>query len=204
MVNPGNSELLLASVEWLSGLDDWIAAGPIGQQTRPCSWTIEKHVSHMVGNPCVGHSIFVGVRDIICFNSQEKHNDKNTRYDHSCMYRGDFSFTCIQCTDRIVGRNPKCTSPNIVERSQSFVLTTLQESKSTEMVYASCLRKNRWCVVANATIRVSDGSRFDDRVGGSDAGGTSIWAWLQSHLQCKRLVLVIMQTALNCLMEPRM
>ena len=33
MVNPGNSELLLASVEWLSGLDDWIAAGPIGQQS---------------------------------------------------------------------------------------------------------------------------------------------------------------------------
>ena len=32
MVNPGNSELLLASVEWLSGLDDWIAASPIGQQ----------------------------------------------------------------------------------------------------------------------------------------------------------------------------
>jgi hypothetical protein len=32
MVNPGNSELLLACVEWLSGLDDWIAAGPIGQQ----------------------------------------------------------------------------------------------------------------------------------------------------------------------------
>jgi len=33
MVNPGNSELLLACVEWLSGLDDWIAAGPIGQQS---------------------------------------------------------------------------------------------------------------------------------------------------------------------------
>jgi ABC-2 type transport system permease protein len=33
MVNPGNSELLLASVEWLSGLDDWIAASPLGQQT---------------------------------------------------------------------------------------------------------------------------------------------------------------------------
>ena len=33
MVNPGNSELLLASVEWLAGLDDWIAAGPIGQQS---------------------------------------------------------------------------------------------------------------------------------------------------------------------------
>lgn len=32
MVNPGNSELLLASVEWLSGLDDWIAASPLGQQ----------------------------------------------------------------------------------------------------------------------------------------------------------------------------
>ena len=33
MVNPGNSEFLLAGVEWLSGLDDWIAAGPIGQQS---------------------------------------------------------------------------------------------------------------------------------------------------------------------------
>ena len=33
MLNPGNSELLLACVEWLSGLDDWIAAGPIGQQS---------------------------------------------------------------------------------------------------------------------------------------------------------------------------
>ncbi len=33
MVNPGNSELLLASVEWLAGLDDWIATGPIGQQS---------------------------------------------------------------------------------------------------------------------------------------------------------------------------
>lgn len=32
MVNPGNSELLLAAVTWLSGNDDWIAAGPIGQQ----------------------------------------------------------------------------------------------------------------------------------------------------------------------------
>ncbi|HIA72375.1 MAG TPA: hypothetical protein EYO01_06735 [Phycisphaerales bacterium] len=34
LVNPGNSELLLASVEWLSGLDDWIAASPIGQQAQ--------------------------------------------------------------------------------------------------------------------------------------------------------------------------
>ena len=33
MINPGNSELLLASVEWLSGLDAWIAAGPIGKQS---------------------------------------------------------------------------------------------------------------------------------------------------------------------------
>jgi hypothetical protein len=33
VMNPGNSELLLASVEWLAGLDDWIAAGPIGQQS---------------------------------------------------------------------------------------------------------------------------------------------------------------------------
>jgi ABC-2 type transport system permease protein len=33
MVNPGNSELLLASIEWLSGLDDWIAASPLGQQS---------------------------------------------------------------------------------------------------------------------------------------------------------------------------
>jgi hypothetical protein len=33
MVNPGNSELLIASIEWLSGLDDWIAASPIGQQS---------------------------------------------------------------------------------------------------------------------------------------------------------------------------
>lgn len=37
MVNPGNSELLLASVEWLAGLDDWIAAGPIGQQSSRVS-----------------------------------------------------------------------------------------------------------------------------------------------------------------------
>lgn len=34
MINPGNSELFLASVEWLAGLDDWIAAGPIGQQSN--------------------------------------------------------------------------------------------------------------------------------------------------------------------------
>jgi hypothetical protein len=33
MANPGNSEFLLASVAWLAGLDDWIAASPIGQQT---------------------------------------------------------------------------------------------------------------------------------------------------------------------------
>jgi len=33
MLNPGNSELFLASVEWLAGLDGWIAAGPIGQQS---------------------------------------------------------------------------------------------------------------------------------------------------------------------------
>ena len=33
MANPGNSEFLLASVEWLAGLDNWIAASPIGQQT---------------------------------------------------------------------------------------------------------------------------------------------------------------------------
>lgn len=33
MANPGNSEFLLASVEWLAGLDDWIAASPIGQQS---------------------------------------------------------------------------------------------------------------------------------------------------------------------------
>ncbi|MAI66829.1 MAG: hypothetical protein CMJ26_03005 [Phycisphaerae bacterium] len=37
MVNPGNNELLLASVEWLLGLDDWIAASPIGQQTSRVS-----------------------------------------------------------------------------------------------------------------------------------------------------------------------
>lgn len=37
MVNPGNSEFLLASVEWLAGLDDWIAAGPIGQQSNRVS-----------------------------------------------------------------------------------------------------------------------------------------------------------------------
>ena len=34
MENPGNSEFLLASVAWLAGLDDWIDASPIGQQTR--------------------------------------------------------------------------------------------------------------------------------------------------------------------------
>jgi hypothetical protein len=34
MVNPGNSELLLATIEWLAGLDEWIAAGPIGQQSN--------------------------------------------------------------------------------------------------------------------------------------------------------------------------
>jgi len=33
MANPGNSEFLLASVAWLAGLDDWIAASPIGQQS---------------------------------------------------------------------------------------------------------------------------------------------------------------------------
>lgn len=33
MLNPGNSELFLAAVEWLAGLDGWIAAGPIGQQS---------------------------------------------------------------------------------------------------------------------------------------------------------------------------
>jgi ABC-2 type transport system permease protein len=37
MVNPGNSELLLASVEWLSGLDDWISPSPIGQQSSRVS-----------------------------------------------------------------------------------------------------------------------------------------------------------------------
>jgi len=37
MINPGNSELLLAAVEWLSGLDDWIAAGPIGKQSSRVS-----------------------------------------------------------------------------------------------------------------------------------------------------------------------
>ena len=34
MLNPGNSEFLLASIEWLAGLDHWIAVGPIGQQSR--------------------------------------------------------------------------------------------------------------------------------------------------------------------------
>ena len=33
MVNPGNSEFLLSSVEWLSGLDEWIAASPLGNQS---------------------------------------------------------------------------------------------------------------------------------------------------------------------------
>jgi hypothetical protein len=33
MANPGNSEFLLASVAWLAGLDDWIAASPLGQQS---------------------------------------------------------------------------------------------------------------------------------------------------------------------------
>jgi ABC-2 type transport system permease protein len=33
MANPGNSEFLLSSLEWLAGLDDWIAASPIGQQS---------------------------------------------------------------------------------------------------------------------------------------------------------------------------
>jgi len=33
MANPGNSEFLLASLEWLAGLDDWIAASPISQQS---------------------------------------------------------------------------------------------------------------------------------------------------------------------------
>ncbi len=32
MANAGNSEFLLSSVEWLSNLDSWIAAGPIGNQ----------------------------------------------------------------------------------------------------------------------------------------------------------------------------
>ena len=33
MANPGNTEFLLASIEWLAGLDDWIAASPISQHT---------------------------------------------------------------------------------------------------------------------------------------------------------------------------
>ncbi len=33
MTNPGNSEFLLASVAWLAGLDEWIAASPLGQQS---------------------------------------------------------------------------------------------------------------------------------------------------------------------------
>lgn len=33
LVNPGNIELFLTSVEWLSGLDEWIASGAIGNQT---------------------------------------------------------------------------------------------------------------------------------------------------------------------------
>jgi ABC-type transport system involved in multi-copper enzyme maturation permease subunit len=37
MINPGNSELLLASVEWLAGLDSWIAASPIGKQSSRVS-----------------------------------------------------------------------------------------------------------------------------------------------------------------------
>jgi hypothetical protein len=58
MVNPGNSELLIASVEWLSGLDDWIAASPIGQQssrvtglskTMYFAWAILL----IVGVPCI-------------------------------------------------------------------------------------------------------------------------------------------------------
>ena len=37
LLNPGNSEFLIASIEWLTGLDDWIAAGPLGQQSRRVS-----------------------------------------------------------------------------------------------------------------------------------------------------------------------
>lgn len=33
MANPGNSEFLLASVSWLAGLDEWIAASPLGKQS---------------------------------------------------------------------------------------------------------------------------------------------------------------------------
>lgn len=33
MSNPGNSEFLLASVSWLAGLDEWIAASPLGKQS---------------------------------------------------------------------------------------------------------------------------------------------------------------------------
>ena len=32
LVNPGNHELMLASVAWLAGMDDLIAAGPLGQE----------------------------------------------------------------------------------------------------------------------------------------------------------------------------
>ena len=32
LVNPGNGELLVASIAWLAGMDDWIAPGPLGAQ----------------------------------------------------------------------------------------------------------------------------------------------------------------------------
>ncbi len=44
LMNPGNTELLLASTAWLAGLDDWVAAGPLGRQVprmgaiAPAAW----------------------------------------------------------------------------------------------------------------------------------------------------------------------
>ncbi len=50
MANPGNSEFLLSSVEWLSNLDEWIAAGPIGNQIgRISGLSANAHVYWSIG-----------------------------------------------------------------------------------------------------------------------------------------------------------
>ena len=50
MSNPGNSEFLLSSIEWLSHLDEWIAAGPIGNQVgRISDLSANAHIYWSIG-----------------------------------------------------------------------------------------------------------------------------------------------------------
>lgn len=50
MSNPGNSEFLLSSIEWLSHLDEWIAAGPIGNQVgRISGLSANAHIYWSIG-----------------------------------------------------------------------------------------------------------------------------------------------------------